>query len=205
VSRKRTIFVIVLLVVAAWIAGCSGTSALSAAGDDPSVTRQPIHCHQMARWLAQRGGTIETRDSHRIQSMTDQLLARSGGSVTQVHIVVLDSDRPVAYAWPPTTVIVCRGLLESYDCSLVMAAVAHEIGHLVDDGHVAAPQALTGSVLSSARDAESRADDIGRAMLEKAQMNPSAMHRLLTRLGHDPRLDKATRAQLLMRSHRLPH
>lgn len=89
-------------------------------------------------------------------------------------------DEVGAWAWPDGRIEVSQALLDRLDDDELAAALAHELGHLVDGGHLAgAPRALAGK----AADLERRADSIGCQLLNRRGVSGEAMIRMLAKLA----------------------
>jgi Zn-dependent protease with chaperone function len=106
-----------------------------------------------------------------------------------------------AYSWRDGRVRVTRGLLAAVDDDELSAAVAHELAHLLADGHLRSrASALRGSA-AAGLDVESRADRLGRELLAACEIDPQAMVRLLERLAasataSSPRLRNQLRSRI---------
>jgi predicted Zn-dependent protease len=86
-----------------------------------------------------------------------------------------------AFAWPDGSVLVTRELADLLDDDQLAAALAHEIGHLVDGGHLGnAPAALAGPLADD--EAERHADRTGCTLLAAHGRSPVAMQRMLATL-----------------------
>jgi len=79
-----------------------------------------------------------------------------------------------AWAWPDGRIEVSRALVDRLDEEELAAALAHELGHLLDGGHLPVgtaglddgpPLGLRGA--AGADEAEARADRIGCALLAR--------------------------------------
>lgn len=181
----------VIMLGALMLAGCSASPQI---GEIPSA--------QCRRWLAARGGLVECdRVPERLDAAGRALLGERWSA--QITLAVVDADEVAAYSWPGRHIYVTRGLLESVPDDELMAAIAHELGHLIDDGHVRPPFALRGVASLGRRDVESRADAIGCDMLRRAGQDPSAMARLLRRLCGQPGMSPAIERRLAARVERL--
>lgn len=87
-----------------------------------------------------------------------------------------------AWSWPDGRVRVSRDLVDLLDEDELRAALAHELGHLVDGGHVAGgPAALAGS--RDAAGSEARADVLGCRLLRARDAAPEALPRMLRRVA----------------------
>lgn len=97
-----------------------------------------------------------------------------------VDVAVLASAAPTAYAWPSGQVFLTRGLVDSLGDEHLAAAIAHEVGHLIDGGHLGeedGPGELAGQ-----GDPETRADRLGMEILESRGISSLAMVRMLEAL-----------------------
>ncbi len=87
-----------------------------------------------------------------------------------------------AWAWPDRRVRVSRALVDLLDDDELTAALAHELGHLLDRGDLPSPPAaLIGG--ASGDDPELRADQIGRRLVEASGRSPDAMARMLAKIA----------------------
>ena len=85
-----------------------------------------------------------------------------------------------AWAWPDGRIEVSRKLVDQLDADELAAALAHELGHLIDRGHLhAVPNALAGEP----GDLERRADRIGCTVLRNAGVPVDAMPRMLGKVA----------------------
>jgi predicted Zn-dependent protease len=133
------------------LGACHGPVRLQATADEPRLER----VQRLGASLAPEGSAIHFG-----------LSARRGLS---------------AFAWPDGSVLVTRELVDLLDDDQLAAALAHEIGHLVDGGHLAAaPAALAGR--PSDDDLERRADRTGCELLAAHGRAPSAMSGMLATL-----------------------
>lgn len=85
-----------------------------------------------------------------------------------------------AWAWPSGQLMVSRGLLEAADDDELIAAIAHEAGHLLDGASADGVQGLAGPTLS--HDVEMRADSLGCRLLRARGLPTGGMRRVLLRL-----------------------
>ncbi len=94
-----------------------------------------------ARWEATQGGLIEgTADCVRVSAAFERIT--TGLPRTHLFIHVLNSPSPAAFSFPDGSIYVARGLAERLTNDELAAAIAHELGHLLHDGVIAAPAAL---------------------------------------------------------------
>ena len=150
------------------------------------------------RWAAERGGVlVDAR-----QDRAERTLARlSVANVTskRLSIAVLDTSSIGAFSWPSGQVFVTRGLVDLVDDDELCAAIAHEAGHLVVDGHLPPPAALDGYRRSSRQDCEVTADLMARELLKGSSVDGQALPRLLKKIANQPAASPASRAQLSRR------
>jgi predicted Zn-dependent protease len=66
----------------------------------------------------------------------------------------------------------------------VAAAIAHEMGHLLSDGHMQGPVALRGD--DKGLDVEAKADAVGCNLLEMHGISRSVMMQMLQLVADDP-------------------
>jgi Zn-dependent protease with chaperone function len=159
-------------------------------------------------WVRARGGLDEGDRQSRVQAVTRSLLARC--RERHMTVRVLDSDAVCAYGWPDGSLFVTRGLVDLFSDSEVVAAVAHELGHLLDDGHVerwSSPghartfSSLSGRAEGSSEslDAESRADFIAAELLFAEGLSPEALVSVLKKTRANGSASPSSRARLARR------
>lgn len=157
------------------------------------------------------GGTITCPSSEsRIATICGRLLAANGTDLC-VQAAVLDSARSLAFAYPPNRILITRGALDQLDPDLLTAAIAHELGHLLDRRGVAdglpdnlqvgdaVARALRGDGDDDLR-AEMRADQIGITLLRAAGDRVDALPDLLEHLAADPDTPTSIQTQLRRRA-----
>lgn len=124
---------------------------------------------------ASRAEMSNDPQSARLQQIVGRLVA--GHPDLHVSARVMDTGSVCAYAWPNGTIYVTRGLMDRGDDAVLAAAIAHEIGHLLSDGHVSAVASLKGC--SHDPDGEIRADAYGVGLLSLQHLPDDAMARML--------------------------
>lgn len=158
----------VLLCVASLLVGCGMTPTSL----NSSTVRQ----------VAREHGGWSDCDSHqaRAEALLADLMPSLDDSVRFTpRIRVIASATPKAFAVTPCEVLVSEGLLDWATADEARAAIAHELGHLVE---------AEGGVVSSLLGEpgmecpEARADRFAIGLLEDAGYEPSAMASLLDRL-----------------------
>jgi Zn-dependent protease with chaperone function len=116
-------------------------------------------------------------------------------------VVVVDSDEVGAFCWRSGKIVVTRALVDLVDDEELAAAIAHEAGHLLRDGHLQRPAALNGC--ASDRDAETGADLIGRELLRAGGLPHDALARLLQKVAAHSQTTQGCRDHLNRRIARL--
>lgn len=87
-----------------------------------------------------------------------------------------------AWSWPDGRIRASRRLVDLLDDDELRAALAHEVGHLVDGGHVAGgPLALSGA--RGEAGVEERADLVGCRLLRARGASAEALPRMLRRVA----------------------
>jgi Zn-dependent protease with chaperone function len=133
-------------------------------------------------WVTTQGGLSTDSDRQtRVNRVASPMASACRGNPVRVR--VLSNDAIAAYGWRGGSVFVTRGLVDLLDDEELAAAVAHELGHLLDDGgKVTTVTGLSGHDGTAALDVESRADRIGVDLLTRHNIAPEAMTRMLTKV-----------------------
>ncbi len=147
-------------------------------------------------WIDDRGGVIQDASHERLIAACQQKLLDP--LQLKVRLYVLDSDALTAYAWPDGSIYLTRGLIDSISDRELLAAVAHEIGHLLDDKQLGVVWSLRGPDLA-AFDIESRADLIGCRLLRSQGIEPTVMISLLKKIQGWKGLPDRNRKQIEQR------
>ena len=144
------------------------------------LTFSAIGCGSMAdesAWVRAQGSVARgTRLDRARQACA--IIGLSADRAVRVH--VLGSDSIGAYGWPDGNLFVTRGLVDLLNDQELAAAVAHEMGHLLHDGHLHTVVSLRGCCVSP--DVEARADAIGVRLLAGRGIGPGAMVSMLTKV-----------------------
>ena len=146
------------------------------------------------------GSAIAVDDGARVGRAVGRLTASLDGRA--VRYAISNSPTPAAYGWPDGRLLLTRGLVRLLDDDELAAAVAHELGHLLDDGHLheAAPAAALGGV---GVDAEARADAAGVRLLGGAGLPADAMPRMLEKVARADGTSDGSARRLMERVLRL--
>lgn len=173
---------VLLLPVLAALAGCSATRPLAPAalaGDALRVARVQRIGHELA------GATAAPE---------------------RIDVGLASRDGLGAWSWPDGRIRVSRALVDVLDDDELRAALAHEVGHLLDAGHVAGEaSALAGSSDGTRRDPsgiEARADALACGLLRARGAPIEALPRMLRTVASHltPDDDGPDPAQLLARA-----
>ena len=100
---------------------------------------------------------------------------------SKIRLSVLDNNSVTAYAWPNGHLYVTHGLVECMNDDELSAAIAHEVGHLLDHGKLQAVRALNSSS-TPLDDEEARADLIGCDLLEAQGIATNVMAKMLQKV-----------------------
>jgi Zn-dependent protease with chaperone function len=144
------------------------------------VTFSAVGCGTMApesAWVRAQGGVVRGVCLDRARQACAHF-GLSGDRTVRVH--VLGSDSIGAYGWADGNVFITRGLVDLLSDRELAAAIAHEMGHLLNDGHLHTVVSLRGCGVSP--DAEARADAIGVRLLAGRGIGRDAMVSMLTKV-----------------------
>jgi predicted Zn-dependent protease len=124
-----------------------------------------------SHWASARGGLLQDARAIRADRI-GQRVAR--GTVDQpICIHVLATREVTAYSFPTGDILLTSGLMDRATDDELAGAIAHELGHLLSDGHLQGPVALREK--GQDPDAEARADAVGCEVLELHGIPPAAM------------------------------
>jgi hypothetical protein len=132
-----------------------------------------------AAWLADNGGLV----GGPAQARAEAALARLAPAIEHripVRVYVLGSDAVGAFSWPDATLFVHRRLIDGLSDQELSAALAHELGHLLNHGRLQGVASLRGC--NHSLDEEARADARGVEVLQASGLDPSAMASMLSKL-----------------------
>lgn len=158
----RSIYIAFSIVLAVLCGGCA------ASGD-----------HRM--WASQYGGVQAGTTAARVEAIAQRLQVGLAG--LQVQSRVLRTDLISAFSFPDGSIYLTHGLVERASDEELAAAIAHELGHLLIDGHVRGPAALRGN--DRRLDTEAEADALGCRILETHGIAYTAMARMLQLVAAD--------------------
>ena len=130
-------------------------------------------------WIAEHGGPV----SGPLQVRADAALARLTpvlGTPSSVRVYVLGSESIGAFSWPDGNLFVHRRLVQALSDDELSAALAHELGHLLNDGHLPGVASLRGC--SHSLDNEARADARGVEVLKTSGIDPAVMGTMLSKV-----------------------
>lgn len=127
--------------------------------------------------IANHGGLLQPCDLRqaRVGAISQRLIGACAGR--KITVQLLKTDVVTAYSLWDGHIFVTRGLVDRLDNAELQAAIAHELGHLLSDGHVHAIASLRGCCVDA--DREVRADAAGAALLQSQGLSPTAMISML--------------------------
>ena len=136
-------------------------------------------------WVADSGGVCEKGPpTDRVRALAARVT--DGCADATIDVSVLHRDDLSAFSWPGGQVFVSRGIVEALDDELLMAAIAHELAHVLNHRDIRQVAGLRS--LSATLAAELKADRVGMKLLTARGVRPDAMRRMLCRISEDPRL-----------------
>lgn len=159
----------------------------------------------VSRELIRQHGGLTADHSHQAhaQAILNELRPALGHAHSfEPRVRVLATSELAAFAITPRDVFVSEGLLETASDSEVRAAIAHELGHLVE-AQAGVVSALVGQAGMACP--EARADRFATDLLAKADRDPAAMAGLLKRLINQPCNHPALHAHLTERHGLMAH
>lgn len=131
-------------------------------------------------WIEKQGGLVQDMDpSPRLEACLNSLSICLG---TRPQLFVLESPAITAHAWSDGSIYLTRGLMTAMDDEQLAAAIAHEIGHLLDEDHLMSVSQWSLPGKSLPLDSEVRADWIGCKLLAAQGLTSEAMTRALERV-----------------------
>ena len=148
-------------------------------------------------WVREQGGLVAGARQARVDAVAQPLLRQFDGRQLQVR--VLDSDAVTAYGWRDGTIFLTRRLIDLMQDDELAAAIAHELGHLLADGHVHSVTSLRGCDHEENLETEHRADLIGAQLLRKSSISPAAMTRMLQKVRDQQDVSTACRRAIATR------
>ena len=128
------------------------------------------------RWVERQGGVLDDARQRRVEAVGRRVVPpHLRGAVV---VLVLDSDEVTAFSWRDGSVYLTRGLVDRCTDDELAAAIAHELGHLLGDGHLPPVAGLRGC--EHGLDEEERADRVGVELLRACGLPPEAMATMLS-------------------------
>jgi predicted Zn-dependent protease len=176
------------LMVLPLLSGCAATTGTQAA--------EPV---DHGSWVANYGGLLHDARHQRIVTLLAELVPNEmAGRRIQAH--VLNCGQVAAFSWPDGSIYVARGLADALTDDELRAALAHELGHLLNDGRITGVMALRGN---PSLDIEAAADASGCRLLAARGKPVAAMRSMLGKVMRAPSSDPACRKALAVRIARL--
>jgi len=156
---------ILLLFLATLIAGCASSTHVSMSPSE--------------KWIQRQGGECVGDDACRVNRLADRLAAMID---RPIRVTVVGRDELLAFGWPGGRVFVTRGLVRACSDDELTAVIGHEMGHLLQDGHLHTTVSLTGQPNP---DREAGADAISVRLLTTAGLPSSSMRTALMKVAAD--------------------
>jgi predicted Zn-dependent protease len=114
------------------------------------------------------------------QQKVEDSLALLGIYGRGLRVQVLNNGTICANSWRDGSIFVTRALVDLLDRQELTAVMAHEMGHLLNDGHLQGAASLRGCCVNP--DAEVRADATGAELLRIQGINPEIMETMLKKV-----------------------
>lgn len=112
---------------------------LTCGGCASSMTDNDLRLAE-TNWVQQQGGQIASHQKARATALCTTLCR--GWISHTVHVRIINSTRLAAWSWPDGDIYISRGLAMHLNNGELSAAIAHEMGHLINSGAVQCPFAL---------------------------------------------------------------
>lgn len=173
---------VILLVILGTLVGCAASSP---------VSMSPRH-----GGIARLGGDSAVDATSRV----DRLAARMAALTDRpIRVNVVGRDELLAFSWPGGQIYLTRGLVRVCSDEEISAVIGHEMGHMLQDGHLHSTLSLTGQPHP---DREATADAISVRLLNAAGIPASSMRTALCKVSaaqssRDVRTALAARIALL--------
>jgi hypothetical protein len=150
--------------------GCSaGQQSIHGAGD------------LVGRWTQANGGLdLSATRAQSVESVR-RVVASTAGRSFQIR--VLNNPRLLAFSFPDGQIYVTSGLVDATSADELCACVAHEVGHLTQNGRADRRDALTGRSLVG--DVESRADQSAIQLLTALHIPTKSLRTALQKVAAD--------------------
>ena len=149
-------------------------------------------------WVRANGGRLTGSRQQRLERLATRLSDTAVGQ--RVGVSVLDNDDLAAFSWRSGHVFVARGLLDALDDDdELLAVLAHELGHLINDGSTHPVASLEGHTANPGADVEHDADLVGLRLLRQHGLSARPMVSMLRKVRRDPHLSAAAQEALQRR------
>lgn len=142
-------------------------------------------------WTRAQGGEVSDQRVDRVAAIAATLRPKSGDTTFCVH--VLQNRSVTAYSWSNGDVFLSAGLVDTATDNEIAAAIAHELGHLINDA--ASHRAVSLGGVEGSLEIEERADDSGIQILAAAGLSSKALVSLLTKVSNAANL-RQTREEI---------
>ena len=149
---------------------------------------------RQSSWVQSRGGLVQDDRLARAEAALEMLGQPADRAIS---VRVLDSDVVCAYGWPNGQLFVTRALVDLLDEPELAAALAHEMGHLLNDGRMHSVVSLRGC--DASMDIEAGADATGTQLLAGRNLSRDVMIQMLEKVGSSPSINSDCRRALVRR------
>jgi len=150
---------------------------------------------EVGKWVASEGG-IDSDAAREIRVKRVLPLVAASCQGRNLSITVLANDNPAAFSFRNGRLFVTRGLVDLLSEQELVAALDHEVGHLLSDGQVRPIAGLKGCEEKGCVDGESAADLVGRKLLQRQGESPAVMVQMLQKVRTASKLPAACGASL---------
>jgi predicted Zn-dependent protease len=146
-------------------------------------------------WVSRNGNLVNNgARSERVSAIASAL--NPSHEMTAVRVNVLNSAQVCAFAWPDGNIYVTRALADLLNDDELEAAIAHEMGHLLNNGKLAGLAALRGT---AGEECEAAADAAGCRLLQLRGKQTLAMRTMLQKVKNASATDASCRGALAHR------
>jgi hypothetical protein len=131
----------------------------------------------VTHWMRTQGGELTDARLIRVDAIGGALPQNAIPVAVKFH--VLNTAAITAYSWDSGDIFISAGLVDAATDDEITAAIAHEMGHLVNAGDVGV-SGLRGN--NGGLNVEERADATGVGLIQKTSRPPAALISLLTKV-----------------------
>jgi len=130
------------------------------------------------QWTNQQGGEVIDARAQRLAAIGNELQARV--ECSPLHFHVLRNSALAAYSWASGDIYLTSSLMDAATDDEIAASVAHELGHLLNNGDAHTVLSLRG--VTAPASVEERADRVGCHLLAASGRSPAALLDVLQKI-----------------------